>query len=217
VKGAREPRLPHYRFSRSRRAVWRAIVDHVARDVGPVTTVLELGAGYGDFINQYPAAQRVAFDIDPAMRAHAAPEVDFRVGDATLLPDVAESSVDLVFASNFLEHLERPCVERVLDRIGAVLRPTGRLALIQPNFQRCASRYFDDETHRTVFTDESLVSLLLDHGFFPLRIEPGFLPFSMNSRLPKWTFLVRAYLALPVRPLAAQMYVLAAGPGRLRA
>jgi SAM-dependent methyltransferase len=143
------------------------------------------------------------------MRAHAAPEVDFRLGDATALPGVARKSVDLVFASNFLEHLELPGVERLLDRIGAVLKPGGRLGLVQPNFSRCASRYFDDDTHRTVFTDESLVSLLLEHGFFPLIIEPGFLPFSMNSRIPKSTLLVRAYLALPVRPLAAQMYVLA--------
>ena len=31
----------------------------------------------------------------------------------------------------------------------------------------------------------------------------------MKSRLPKWYPLVRAYLASPVRPLAAQMYLVA--------
>ena len=38
----------------------RAIAEFVARDVGPVDSVVELGAGYCDFINQYPAATRTA-------------------------------------------------------------------------------------------------------------------------------------------------------------
>lgn len=203
------PYLGRYRFLRERRAVWKAIVDYVARDVGPVQSILELGPGYGDFINQFPALRKIAFDLNPEMKAFAAPGVDFRVGDATALTGIDDASVDLVFASNFLEHLERPQIARVLGRIHEVLRAGGWLALLQPNFRLCPSTYFRDTTHKTVFSDGDLVTALLDHGYYPRRVEPKLLPFSMSSRLPKWGVLVRAYLASPVRPLAAQMYVLA--------
>lgn len=203
------PYLGRYRFLPSRRAIWREIVAFVSRDVGPIDSLIELGAGYCDFVNQFPASRKVAFDLNPEMGAYAAPEVDLRIGDASELPGIPDASVDLVFASNFLEHLERAQIERVLGRIARVLRPDGRLALIQPNFRLCARNYFDDPTHRTVFSDGDLVSTLIAQGFRPLRIEPGLLPFSMKSRLPKLPLLVRAYLASPIRPLAAQMYVVA--------
>ena len=46
-------------------------------------------------------------------------------------------------------------------------------------------------------------------GFRVVRKVPGLLPFSMKSRLPKWPFLIRAYLSSPWKPLAAQMYFVA--------
>ena len=207
MSASENPYVGRYRFLRGRQAVWREIARFVSRDVGPVETLLELGAGWCDFVNQFPAKRKLAFDLNPEMRAHADKDVDFRVGDATLLPGVDEGSVDLVFASNFLEHLEAEAIARLLDRVARVLRPGGRVALLQPNFRLCPRTYFDDSTHRTIFSDADLVTALLAHGFYPTRVEPALLPFSMKSRLPKWPLLVRAYLALPIRPLAAQMYV----------
>jgi SAM-dependent methyltransferase len=203
------PYTGRYRYVPGRRAVWRAIVEYVARDVGPVESLLELGPGYCDFVNQFPAARRIAIDLDPAMRAFAAPEVDFRVGNAAELAGIPAGSIDLVFASNFLEHQPLDQAARLLGRIRSVLRPAGRLALLQPNFRLCPARYFDDPTHRTAFSEESLANLLLAGGFRLRRVVPGLLPFSMRSRLPKSYLLVRAYLALPARPFAAQMYLVA--------
>jgi SAM-dependent methyltransferase len=216
VSPAANPYAGRYRFLPQRRGVWRAIVEFVARDIGPVAAVLELGPGYCDFINQYPAAGRIAIDVNPEMRDFAAPGVDFRVGDAAQLAGVPDHSVDLVFASHFLEHLTPAQARELLGRVRRALRPRGRLALLQPNFRLCPARYFDDPTHRTAYSDGDLANLLLDCGFRPLRIVPGLLPFSMRSALPKWYPLVRAYLALPVRPFAAQMYLVATpepGPG----
>ena len=203
------PYVGRYRYLPRRRGVWRAIAKYVARDVGPVESVLELGPGFCDFINQFPASRKIAIDINPQMRAFAAREVDFRLGDAAQLPGIAEQSLDLVFASNFLEHLTLRQAGRLLGRVRRALRPGGRLALLQPNFRLCPTRYFVDPTHRTVFSEGNLANLLLARGFRPLRIVPGLLPFSMRSRLPQWYPLVRAYLALPIRPFAAQMYLVA--------
>jgi SAM-dependent methyltransferase len=203
------PYVGAYPFLSERRGVWREIVRHVARDAPGADAVLELGAGFCDFINQFPARRKLAFDLNPEMRRHAAPDVDLRIADGTLLPGVADGSLDLVFASNFLEHFGVGELERLLPSIARVLRPGGRLALIQPNYRRCQDHYFDDPTHRSIFHDGNIAATLAPHGLRVIKLVKGLLPFSMNSRLPKWPLLVRLYLASPVRPRAAQMYVVA--------
>lgn len=203
------PYRGRYPFLDFRRGVWREIARHVRRDAPNAETVLELGAGYCDFINAFSAERKIAFDLNPEMREFAEPEVDLRIADATRLDGLEDASIDLVFASNFLEHLDRQELERLLPNIHRVLRPGGRLILIQPNFRKCPQHYFDDDTHKTVFSDESLAQLVVDGGFKIERIVPGFLPFSMKSRLPKWPILVRLYLSSPVKPNAAQMYLVA--------
>lgn len=198
-----------YQFRDDRRAVWRAIVEYIEKDVGRVDTVLELGAGFCDFSNLFPARTKIAIDVNPEMRAYAAPEVDFRVGDAVEIEGIEDASVDLVFASHFLEHLSPAEIARILRRARQVLRPGGKLVLLQPNFRLCPEHYFDDTSHRTALSDTELANHLVAAGFLPVRIVPDLLPFSMKSRLPKWYALVRAYLASPIRPMAAQMYFVA--------
>jgi SAM-dependent methyltransferase len=209
VTGARNPYIGAYRWRDGRASVWRAIAAHVARDAPGANDVLELGAGFCDFINAFPAKNRIAFDLNPGMRAHAHPGVDLRIADCRGLTGLATESFDLIFASNFLEHLSYADVEALLGRALVVLRPAGRLILIQPNFHRCPTHYFDDPTHQTVFHEENIPALLVAQGFHVVKLHPGLLPFSMNSWLPKSGLLTRLYLASPIKPLGAQMYVVA--------
>jgi SAM-dependent methyltransferase len=198
-----------YPWLPERRGVWREIVRHVRRDAPTADSVVELGAGYCDFINQFPARRRIAFDLNPEMKAHADTGVDLRIEDCRTLPGIAAGSIDLIFASNFLEHFDAPDVDLLLSSIARALRRGGRLTLLQPNHRRCAEHYFDDPTHKTVFDDRNIGPWLERHGLRVVRVDPGLLPFSMKSRAPKWPLLVRLYLRSPVRPLAAQMYVVA--------
>lgn len=172
-------------------------------------SVLDLGAGYCSFANHVRAAERHALDVAPSFAAHAGPGVAAHVGSCEDLSAFGAGSFDVVFASNLLEHLEWPAIERTLDEVRRVLKPSGRLLLVQPNFRHCARQYFDDYTHRTVFTHVSLADLLTSRGFAVERVDPRFLPFSFKSRAPKWGFLAALYLRLPVRPLAKQMLVVA--------
>jgi SAM-dependent methyltransferase len=203
------PYVGAYPWLRGRRAVWGEIARFVARDVPDVDSMIELGAGYCDFVNQFPARRKIAFDLNPEMRAFAAPDVELRLESAIELRGIATASIDLVFASNFLEHLDERELGILLTRIREVLTPRGRLVVIQPNHRLCAERYFDDPTHRTIFDDANIVEWLGRFGLSTLRCVPGLLPFTMNSRLPKSALLTRLYLQLPIRPLAAQMYVVA--------
>ncbi|MEM7409901.1 MAG: class I SAM-dependent methyltransferase [Myxococcota bacterium] len=207
--GTENPYAGAYPFLPERRAVWAEIVRYVARDLGSVETLLELGAGYCDFVNQYPAKQKLVFDLNPEMQAFAAPDVDWRLADARAVEDLPGQSADLVFASNFFEHLDADAGREVLDGCRSALRPGGRIALIQPNHRRCADHYFDDPTHVTLYDDHNIGPWLEAAGFRVTRLEAGLLPFSMQSRAPKWPWLVRAYLNSPVRPWAAQLYVVA--------
>lgn len=179
--------------------------------------ILELAAGYCDLSNALVARRRVAIDISPSLPDHAGPGVEAIVGDATDLSRFEASSFDVVLASNFLEHLDHAIVDSLLDQALRVLRPAGRLVLVQPNFRLVSRRYFDDYTHRTVFTDVSLSDRVASRGYEIERVEGRFLPFSMRSRLSFGYRLVPFYLRLPYRPLAGQMLVVARRPSRNRA
>jgi len=195
----------------ARAGVWRVIADHLAAWVPADGTVLEVGAGYCHWINAVRAAERVAVDRWPGFTSHAAAGVRAIVLDAsTALRSLGDGAFDVVLLSNVLEHFDPDAAASLVDDIASVLRPGGRLLVIQPNFRYAYREYFDDYTHRSVFTDVSLPNLLRAHGFQIDRVEPRFLPYSMRgvaAPVPDWA--VRAYLRSPLRPRAGQMLVVA--------
>jgi SAM-dependent methyltransferase len=200
----------HLTADPARVRVWQAIADHLAPWVPPDGSVVEIGAGYCAWINAVRARRRLAVDIWPAFAQHAASGVETTVLDAaTGLRTLGAGQFDVVLASNVLEHFEPDTVESIAGDIGALLRPGGRLIAIQPNFRYAYRQYFDDYTHRSVFTHVSLANLLRAHGFAIERVQPKFLPYSMRDRrVPVTSWAVRAYLASPVKPWAGQMLVI---------
>lgn len=198
-----------YTLDPRRAAVWQHITTYLARWIDPQSTVLELGAGYCDFSNTLDAKRRIAMDIDPAAKGHAAPGVEIEIGDCTDLERFADDEFDVVFASNLLEHFDRAQTLHLLDGTRRVLRSGGRLILVQPNFRLRPREYFDDYTHVQIFTDRSLADLLAAQGFEIEHVEARFLPLTMKSRTSALTFLVPWYLRSPIRPLAGQMLVVA--------
>jgi len=197
-----------------RERLWSHLTTYLSRFVPADAAVLELGAGYCYFVNRVHGSRKVAVDVVPDVERWAQPPVEARCEDAiSYLEQAAPQSFDFVFASNFLEHFEWPALERLAAGLRRVLRPGGRVALIQPNYRLAPGRYFDDYTHRTIFTDVSLADWLQAQGFDVIAVVPRFLPLTVKSRLGALTFLVPLYLRLPWRPLAGQMFVLARWPG----
>lgn len=194
-----------------RARIWQIVAGHLATHIAPDARVLELGAGYCDWINNVRAARRVAVDIWSALPTHAAPGVEPMVLDiSTGLDALGDGSFDVVLASNLLEHFPPDTVVEVARAVARVLRPGGRFVIIQPNFRYAYRRYFDDYTHRAIFTDVSLPALLRAQGFAILDVKPRFLPYSMQGvQLPIPGWLVKAYLASPFKPRAGQMLVVA--------
>ena len=191
-----------------RDVVWNTLwTSFFSKRVAPTDTVLDLGAGWGSFINQVKAARRIAVDQWPELARHLAPGVEAHVGDVTNLDFLAEGSVDFAFASNLLEHLTRDQNAALLKALRPRLTGGGTLNLVQPNFRYCAPQYFDDFTHVTVFSHVSLCDFLEANGFEVTECQPKFLPLTVKSRLPTWPALIKAYLASPIKPMAGQMYV----------
>ena len=189
--------------------VWRAVCEYLQRFVPANADVLDLGAGRCDFINHIVAARKLALDSDGEAAERCGPQVHF-VHESAANPNAIEaSSVDVVFASNFLEHFEGKELDLIVTNVVEWLRPGGRLILIQPNYQFCYRTYWDDYTHRTAFSHLSLPDFLTAHGLNVAEIKKRFLPFSFRSRLPKSYWVTKAYLCSPWKPLAAQMLVIA--------
>jgi SAM-dependent methyltransferase len=172
-------------------------------------TVVELGAGRCELINAIDADRRIAVDIWPGLSDHVVDSVEAHVQSATDLGFLDSDSVDLVLASNFLEHLEIDDARAVLKEVRRILRVGGRVVLVQPNFRTSHKRYFDDFTHVSIWTDVSLSDFLVAEGFQAERVEPRFLPLTVKSRFPVQPWLIRLYLASPYKPMAGQMLVVA--------
>lgn len=196
----------------TRRTVWREIVRFLKPYVPAHATVVDLGAGYCDFINEVGAEKKYAVDISPELSRHAASGVTILNESAKNISSIPDSSADVVHASNFLEHIDDTDLPGVMSEIRRILKQEGRLILLQPNFRIASARYFDDYTHRRIWTDAGLCAFLMSEGFTIELSRPRFLPFSLRSRpslIPAHPLIVRAYIHAPWKPFAGQMLIVA--------
>ncbi|MBR2269578.1 class I SAM-dependent methyltransferase [Sphingobium sp.] len=193
-----------------RTSVWQALWRyHFRHHVHPTDTVLDLGAGYGDFINNVVARRRIALDMWPGMVDHVASGVETIVGPADDLAGLEDGAIDYTFASNLFEHLPQEALVRLLAALKPKLSARGSLTMLQPNYRYAYREYFDDYTHVAIYSHVSLPDLLAAHGWEVVDVRPRFLPLSVKSRLPTWPLLVWAYLRSPFKPLGKQMLIVA--------
>jgi SAM-dependent methyltransferase len=171
--------------------------------------VLDLGCGYGQFINNVTARRRIGVDMWSGIRQHLQPDIEAIVGDASDLSAIEDGTVDFAFASNLFEHLTQEQLRRTLVSLRRKLTPSGTLTILQPNYRYAYREYFDDYTHISIYTHVSLQDFLRTNNYEILDVQPRFLPLTIKSRLPVWPALIRLYLALPFKPLGKQMLITA--------
>jgi SAM-dependent methyltransferase len=191
---------------RARKArIWDVLYRHAfARWIGPKDTVVDLGAGFCEFINAARAGRRIAVDLNPDTASLADPGVEVHASSASDLGFLGDGAADVVFSSNFLEHLaNKEEVSKVLGEAHRVLRPGGTLILLGPNVRLIPGAYWDFFDHHVPLSDRSLSEALSMAGFEVVRVEPRFLPYTTRSALPQAAWLVALYLKL--RPLSSCM------------
>ena len=198
-----------------RETLWRVLWESVFRPwVSREDCVLELGAGYGHFINQVESRRRIAIDMWPGFAKFLRPGIEAHVGPVTDLGFLEPRSVDFAFASNLFEHITHEELAEVLRQLRLSLTERGTLNIVQPNYRYCQKEYFDDYTHQTIYSHVSLSDFLVAHGFEVFDVRPRFLPLTIKSRLPVSAFLIRLYLLSPWKVMGKQMLIRARVAGR---
>jgi SAM-dependent methyltransferase len=182
-----------------RRRVWQVLVANFFQQFVPEGgTVLDLGCGYGEFINSVKAKVKFGMDLNPSSGQHLASEVRLLPQDCAAPWPFSESDLDVVFTSNFFEHLpDKGTLGQTLDEAFRCLKPEGRLIAVGPNIRFTGGRYWDFWDHYLPLTEASLTEGLTARGFQIERCHARFLPYTMvgGPQYPLW--ILAAYLRLP--------------------
>ena len=198
-------------------AIWRVICgDFLQRFVRPTDTVVDVACGYGEFLNNIVAGRKVAVDLNEDARRFLDPSIAFHLAPATGLASVIEGEADVVFTSNFLEHLpDKKTLEQFLDEVMRALKPGGRYLVLGPNLRYLPGAYWDFYDHHLGLTHLSLSEVLQLKGFEIERCIDRFLPYTTQGALPTHPWLVRLYLKLPFawKLLGKQFFIVARKPG----
>jgi SAM-dependent methyltransferase len=174
-------------------------------------TVLDVAAGHCEFINNIRAGRKFAVDLNPDVLTKSAADVEAYITRSDDITPIDDGSVDRVFISNFFEHVSRGVIVSTLVEVRRVLKPSGKLLILQPNVRYCAKDYWMFFDHITPVDDRALVEVLQATRYDVDLCIPRFLPYTTKGRLPSGPGLVRLYLK--VKPawkvLGAQAFVVA--------
>jgi SAM-dependent methyltransferase len=179
----------------AKEAVWREIVAYLGRWIDPAAPVLDVACDRGHFIRWVSATERWATDIRDVSETLPS-DVRFVLASGLDLADVVPNGYfGTIFMSNYLEHLESSDAVIEQLRVAAqLLRPGGRLIVLQPNIRLVGPRYWDFIDHRVALTERSLLEAAELAGLRTVDLVTRFLPYSTKGRLPTAPVLVRAYL-----------------------
>ena len=183
-----------------REQVWHILTtDFFQQYVRPDAVVLDLGAGWGEFIRHINAGKKYAMDLNPDTKMHIGPEVHFLLQDCAREWDIAPNSLDIVFTSNFFEHLPtKDALQKTLAQALRGLKPGGKLLCLGPNIRFLSKTYWDFWDHYLPLSDRTLVEGLRLAGFTVERCIPRFLPYSMSQGFTPPARLMSLYLRLPL-------------------
>ena len=193
-------------------AMWRVLISSFFQQyVKESDTVLDIGGGYCEFINNIKCCRKYVVDLNEDILKFANPDVQPFNSRLSEIASLLESSIDVVFMSNFLEHLRsKEEVLKTLSDVFNILKTGGTLIILQPNIRYAYKVYWDFFDHNIPLSDRSIAEALQLTGFKVDRLIPRFLPYTTKSKIPQNTFLVKAYLKMPLvwKILGKQMLVI---------
>ena len=197
-------------------AIWQEICSQFLQQfIQPSSTVIDIACGYGEFINNIKAKRKVAVDMNPDARNFLNQDIEFHQCSALQIDADLVDSADVVFTSNFLEHLpDKKTLDQFLVQVKMVLKPGGRYIILGPNLRFLNGKYWDFYDHHLGLTHLSLREALRMQGFNIELCIDRFLPYSTQGALPTHPWLVRLYLHAPLvwKLLGKQFLVVASKP-----
>ena len=194
-------------------AIWQVICrSFLQRFIKSSDTVVDVACGYGEFINNISVNKKIAVDLNADALNFLGSDVEFHQCKATNLGAVIENKADVVFTSNFLEHLpDKQTLDLFLDQVMTALKPGGRYLILGPNLRYLPGEYWDFYDHHLGLTHLSLSEALQLKGFSIQVCIDRFLPYTTQGALPTSPWLVWLYLKLPLawRFLGKQFFIVA--------
>jgi SAM-dependent methyltransferase len=213
----------HRRFSETaayRNRVWQVLTaSFFKRWIAIDATVLDLGCGYGEFINNIRSGRKYAMDLNPDAANRVSSGVELLKQDCSSPWPLPDNTLDVVFTSNFFEHLpDKASLRRTLAQAARCLKAGGRLIALGPNIKYLPGAYWDFFDHHTMLTEASLGEALELEGFLLETVVPRFLPYTLVNAPQYPLFLIRCYLAVPWLwwVVGRQFLVIGQKPSRLR-
>jgi SAM-dependent methyltransferase len=180
--------------------IWKVLCPNFFQRFIPVSAVvLDVGAGYCEFINNIRCFKKIAVDLNEDTPSFASPDVEVVSSLSTDLSFLESDSIDRVFMSNFLEHLRtKQEVLKTFEEIFRVLKVGGKVITLHPNIRYLYMDYWDYFDHHVPLTDKSIAEGLEVVGFKVEISIDRFLPFTTKSKIPKHPFFVKLYLMFPL-------------------
>jgi SAM-dependent methyltransferase len=182
-----------------RTQVWKVLGPFFGQWFPETGSILDLGAGYCEFINNANARVKYAMDLNPEVHNRAESDVTILQQDCSQPWPLSEGELDAVFTSNFLEHLpNKSAVKAVLANAYHSLKPGGRFIAMGPNIKYLPGAYWDFFDHFVELTELSLSEVLSTCNFEIEKCVGRFLPYTMSHgrQFPIWT--LQLYLATPL-------------------
>lgn len=183
-----------------RQQVWKILcTDYFSKSIETDSArVLDVGAGWGEFINNIEAGEKFAMDLNPETMERLSTGIRFLHQDCSQPWDIESGYLDLVFTSNFLEHLnDKASIERTVAEAYRCLKDGGLLICMGPNIKAVPGAYWDFWDHQIPLTDLSCAELLRMKGFAIERCIGRFIPYSMSTNFNPPLFLMKIYLRFP--------------------
>ncbi len=176
--------------------IWKVLCsDFFQKFIPENSTVVDLACGYGEFINNVEASNKIAFDLNEESKNFLNNDVKFHEKSVMELNKLYNEEIDVIFTSNFLEHLEnKKALEQLLAEIYRTLKIGGKYIILGPNLRYLNGSYWDFYDHHLGLTHISLQEALRLNGFKIDLCYAKFLPFTMQGSLPTHPLLVKIYL-----------------------
>lgn len=189
------------RFSQAkdyRAALWGVLCrEFFQRYIDRGSALLDLGCGWGEFSNNIVARKKYAMDMNPDAALWLNDDVELLLQDCSQPWPLASGSLDVVFTSNFLEHLPgKSHVESTIAEVKRCLKPGGVFIAIGPNVRLVPGEYWDFWDHHVHISDRSLAELLTMNGFNVAERHAAFLPYTMSDGNHPSLLLVKLYLRM---------------------
>ena len=196
--------------------IWKVLCKNFFQKyVGGDDVVVDVACGYGEFINNIQAGTKIGIDLNPDSIKYLSSDVEYHAISADALDSIGEARANVLFTSNFLEHLtDKAKLDNFLEQVMLVLKPGGRYLILGPNLRYLPGEYWDFYDHHLGLTHLSLCEALELKGFVIHTCLDRFLPYTTQGSLPTHPLLVRLYLRIPFawKLFGKQFFIIATKP-----